>query len=265
MYVVNLWELESSLDLKILLPTVINADNLDKLCVVFVIDISRPKSSFKELIKWIREIQSQIKEAKKSISVGGGESKGEGNDKWFGVERVIIGSFLDECKTFTKDQMNAIIDSFRYVANHYGTHILFTNPSIKQTMENYVELMDSISFGLNKNKIKCCVNENLLITRDSAEYEGFVKVIQEKFGQETKKWLDNLNTMFSDLKERNDEEVLIDKSDEPPSNAAQEVERNVEERIDKLRKQKEEDLREYIHEEERQERLEMKNMLGDDK
>lgn len=262
-YIVNLWELESSLDLKILLPTVINADNFDKLCVVFVIDISRPKSSFKELIKWIREIQSQIKEAKKAVSVG--ESKTDGNDKWCGIERVIIGSFLDECKTFTKDEMNTIIDSFRYVANHYGSHLLFTNPSNKQTMENYVDLMDSITFGLNRNKIKCSINENLLITRDSPEYESYVKVITEKFGQDTKKWLDNLNTVFSELKERNDEEVMIDKGDEPPSNAAQEVERNVEEKIDRLRKQKEEDLKEYIHEEERQERLEMKNMLGDDK
>lgn len=153
--------------MKDLLPIAITPNNLDSLVVVFVVDISRPKSSVRLLAKWAREVQSKIKDAKKSDS---SESKSEQNDKWCGVKKVIVGSFLDKCNDFTKEQMLSVINTFRYFANHYESDLVFTNLN-KQTIDNYIGIMNKNLF--NDNRIKANEKEMIVIPKGCKEYENF--------------------------------------------------------------------------------------------
>lgn len=93
--IINIWELESSLGLSNLLSVVITPERVDSLLIVYVLDVSKPKTAMHCLRKWREIVSEHVSNVDKQY---GKESKREE----ITIPSIIVGSKIDQAKAFGK-------------------------------------------------------------------------------------------------------------------------------------------------------------------
>uniref|UniRef100_A0A0R3X1X5 Cytoplasmic dynein 2 light intermediate chain 1 n=1 Tax=Hydatigena taeniaeformis TaxID=6205 RepID=A0A0R3X1X5_HYDTA len=117
--VVHLWELGGGMKLSDLLDVIITKDSVKKLCIVIVLDLSKPTQLWAHLIHFISSLESNINIALEEI-----RSQSNHPDcgliSTFPVPLTIIGSKYDTFLNFKLEYRDLIARSLRFVAHFHG-------------------------------------------------------------------------------------------------------------------------------------------------
>ncbi|KAL5966982.1 Cytoplasmic dynein 2 light intermediate chain 1 [Taenia solium] len=141
--VVHLWELGGGVKFSDLLGVIVTKNSVE-LCIVIVLDLSKPTEFWAHLTRLISSLESSINNAleQRRSQANGGSRKVESNricrmlnadhpDRGlmaiFPVPLTIIGSKYDIFLNLNLERRDFITKSLRFVAHFYGAALFFTN------------------------------------------------------------------------------------------------------------------------------------------